>query len=64
MRASIIVVADPGADLLARVVEAEEQRFVQKLVAHAPVEALAEAVLQYPSGSDRLSLIWDFGIAA
>jgi hypothetical protein len=41
----VIVVADPGADLLARVVEAEKQRFVQELIAHAPVEALAEAIL-------------------
>lgn len=32
MRASMIVVADPGADLRARVIEAEEQRFVQKLI--------------------------------
>jgi hypothetical protein len=41
----MIVVADPGADLLACVVEAEEQRFVQELIAHAPLEALAETVL-------------------
>jgi len=36
MRASMIVVADPGADLRARVIEAEEQRFVQKLIAIPP----------------------------
>ena len=45
MRALGVVVLDPVGDQGAGVIEAVEQGFVQELVAHAPVEALDEAVL-------------------
>jgi len=45
MRTPVVIVAYPGADLFPRVVEAEEQRLVQKFTAHASVKAFAEAVL-------------------
>ena len=56
MRTSMIVVADPCADLLPRVVEAEEQRFVQQLIAHTTVEAFAEAVLHRLARRDVVPL--------
>ena len=61
MLASMVVVVDPGADLLARVVEAKEQRFSQEFVAHAPVEALAEADLRRLARRDVSPL--DFAVA-
>jgi hypothetical protein len=45
MRALVIIIADPNAYFLPSVVEAKEQGFVQELIAHASVEAFAEAVL-------------------
>lgn len=42
-----VVVGGPARELRAGMVQAEEQRFVQKLVAHAAVEALAEGVLHW-----------------
>jgi len=45
VRARGVVVLDPVADAGPRVIEAAEQRLVQKLVAHAAVEGLADAVL-------------------
>src|SRR5918994_1835556 len=44
----------PGRDGLAGVVEAEEQRLVQELVSHAPVEALADAVLHRLARCDEV----------
>jgi hypothetical protein len=43
MRSAELV--DPVRDLGSGVIEAEEQALVEKLVAHAPVETLAEAIL-------------------
>jgi hypothetical protein len=45
MRPALVVVVDPVRDLAPGMIEAEEQALVEKLVAHAPVETLAEAVL-------------------
>jgi len=45
MRTLVVIVAYPGADLFPRVIKAEEQRLIQALIAHASVEAFAEAVL-------------------
>src|ERR1700722_20617930 len=45
MRPSPVVIVDPVRDLGPGVIEAEEQALVEKLVAHAPVETLAEAIL-------------------
>src|SRR5450755_1068186 len=42
---SLVVIVDPVRDLGPGMIEAEEQALVEKLVAHAPVETLAEAVL-------------------
>lgn len=39
MRSPVVVVIDPGRDLLAGVIEAEKQRLVEQFIAHAPVEA-------------------------
>jgi hypothetical protein len=52
MRALIIAVADRGSHLCAGVVDVEEQRLIEKLVAHAAVEALDEAVLHPLAGRD------------
>ena len=41
----LVVVLGPGRDLCASMIEAEEQALVEKLVAHAAIEALAETVL-------------------
>src|SRR5271169_5241637 len=48
MRPALVVVVDPVRDLGPGMIEAEEQALVEKLVAHAPVETLAEAVLHRP----------------
>src|SRR6516162_2277753 len=45
MRSALIVVSDPAGNRLARMIETEEQALVEKFVAHAAVEALAESVL-------------------
>src|SRR5690348_7437718 len=45
MRPAGVVVDSPGGQLLAGVVEAEEQALVQQLVAHPAVERLDEPVL-------------------
>lgn len=54
MRSPVIVVVDPGRDLLSGVVQPEEQRLVQEFVAHPPVEAFAEAVLHGLAGGDEM----------
>jgi hypothetical protein len=56
MRSPVIMVEDPGADLFPRVGEAEEQRFVQKLVTHASIEAFAKAVLNRLARGDVMPL--------
>jgi hypothetical protein len=43
------------------VIKAEEQRFVQKLIAHAAVETFAEAVLHRLAGRDVMPLDFAFG---
>src|SRR5271154_7180109 len=45
MGPSLVVIVDPVGDLGPGMIEAEEQALVEKLVAHAAVETLAEAVL-------------------
>src|SRR6201994_4759142 len=45
VRPSLVVIVDPVRDLGPGMVEAEEQALVEKLVAHAPIETLAEAIL-------------------
>ena len=45
MRTPLVVIVDPLRDLCASMIEAEEPALVEKLVAHAPVEALTKAVL-------------------
>ena len=45
MRTPLVVIVDLVRDLCPGMIEAEEQALVEKLVAHAPVEALAKAVL-------------------
>jgi hypothetical protein len=47
MRTLGIVVGDPIRNLRAGMIEAEEQAFVEKLVAHPAVEAFTEAVLRW-----------------
>ncbi len=56
MRTLVVVVAYPGADLFPRVVKAEEQRLIQELIAHASVEAFAEAVLHGLARRDVMPL--------
>ena len=45
VRPSLVVIIDPIRDPGSGMIEAEEQALVEKLVAHAPVETLAEAIL-------------------
>lgn len=52
MRPRRIVIGDPFAELLAGVVDTEEQAFVQQLIAHPAVERLAIAVLHRLAGGD------------
>jgi len=52
MRALVVVVVGPNANLCSSVIEPEEQRLVQEFVAHAPVEAFAKAVLHRLSRRD------------
>lgn len=54
MRAPVIIIVNPRANFLSRVVEPEEQRLVEQLVPHATVEALAEAVLHWLAGHDEM----------
>src|SRR5271169_1963712 len=42
---SLVGIVDPVRDLGPGMIEAEEQALVERLVAHAPVETLAEAVV-------------------
>ncbi len=49
-----IVVGDPFGDLGSHVVEAEEQRLVQELVAHSAIEAFHEGVLDRLAGRDEV----------
>ena len=44
-----VVMRDPGADGFPGVIEPEEERFVQQLIAHAAVEGFDEAVLHCPA---------------
>ena len=53
VRSPPIVVVDPARDPFPRVIEPKEQAFVEKLVAHAAVEALAKAVLHRLSRRDE-----------
>jgi hypothetical protein len=46
MRTLAVVVADPIRNLRAGLIEAEEQGFVEQLVAHPAIEAFTEAVLR------------------
>ena len=54
MRALGIEVDDPGSNLGAGIVEIEEERLVEKLGAHAAVEAFDEAILHRPSGREEV----------
>src|SRR3984885_12990342 len=45
VRKPLVVIVDPVRNLGPGMIEAEEQALVEKLVAHAPVETLAEAIL-------------------
>ena len=49
-----IVVIDPAGDICSGVIEIKEQGLVEKLVAHAAVEALTEAVLHGLSRCDKM----------
>src|SRR4029077_7703930 len=57
VRPSLVVIVDPVRDLGPGMIEAEEQALVEKLVAHAPVETLAEAVLHRLSRRDEMQTI-------
>ena len=52
MRAVVIVIVLPSADLLPGLAEGREQRLVQQLVPEAPVEALDEAPRHGPRTVD------------
>src|SRR6516162_4147017 len=54
MRSALIVVSDPAGNRLAHMIEIEEQALVEKFVAHAAVEALAESVLHRPPRRDEM----------
>ena len=54
VRSVLVVVVDPVRDLRLGVVETEEQALVEKLVAHAAVEAFAKAVLHRLSRRDEM----------
>ena len=54
MRPLAIVVIDPVGDICSGVIEIEEQELVEKLVAHAAVEALTEGVLDGLSWGDKV----------
>lgn len=62
MRRLQVVVGNPNRDLRAGVVEVEEQRLIEKLVAHAAVEALGEAVLHRLARRDEVPV--DTAVAA
>lgn len=51
-----IVVVSPCRDLRPGMIEAKEQAFVEKLVAHGAVEAFAEAVLHRLAGTVGISV--------
>ena len=67
MRAFGVVILAPGRERGAGVVQGRSQRFVQKLVSQATVEALDEGVLGRIAGRDvvpvDLALVTDNGIA-
>jgi len=54
MRPPLVVIIDPVRDPGSGVLETDEQAFVEKLVAHAAVEALTEAVLHGLSGRNEM----------
>ena len=54
MRTLAVVVVGPDRNFGPGVIEAEEQGFVEKLIPHPAVEALAEAVLHRLSGRDEV----------
>ena len=62
MRPTLVVIGNPGRDGRSGVIEAEEQRLVQELVAHAPVEALADAVLHRLAGRDEVCQAIQFSL--
>jgi hypothetical protein len=54
MRPALVVIVDPVRDFGPGMIEAEAQALVEKLVAHAPVETLAEGVLYRLSRCDEM----------
>ncbi len=54
VRPPLVVVVGPDRDLCPGMIEAKEQALVEKFVAHATVEALAEAVLHRLSRRDKM----------
>ena len=56
MRSLPVVILDLGCDLDPGMSMAEEQGLVEQLVAHATIEALAEAVLHRLARRDIMSL--------
>ena len=52
--ALLVVIVGPIRDLFPRMIEAEKQALVEKLVAHAGVEARAETVLHRLAGRDEM----------
>jgi hypothetical protein len=52
-----VLVSDPPGNRLARMIETEEQALVEKFVAHAAVEALAESVLHRLPGAMKCQTI-------
>lgn len=56
MRSLTVVILDPGSDLDPGMGKAHEQRLIEKLIAHAAVEALDVAVLHRLARSDVMPL--------
>src|SRR5215212_5917194 len=54
MRPALVIVGNPSRNSGSGVIEAEEQGLVQELVPHAPVEALADAVLHRLARCDEV----------
>src|SRR5438046_10548187 len=52
MRAAIVVVVTPSAKRLARMGEATEDLFIEKLIAQAPIETFDEGILRGLAGCD------------
>ncbi|GLJ00341.1 hypothetical protein Sbs19_41580 [Sphingobium sp. BS19] len=56
MRSLTIAILDPGSDLGPGMGKAHEQRLIEKLIAHAAVEALDSAVLHRLARSDVMPI--------